>query len=79
MDTGLPKQKRALAKAQKDLRLRSAITQKNRKEKAKAKLDKMVDHYLNPYAGHDSKEEEGTELEVVKKEPEKDQWKRRRE
>ena len=69
VETGQPKKKRILNEAQKEnLRLGRAIARKNREEKAKAKLDEMVDNYLKPYAEKEIKEEEKTEPEPVKAE-----------
>ena len=54
-----PKKKRVLSEAQKEnLKLGRAIARKNREEKAKAKLDQMVDNYLKPFANKDEEETE---------------------
>ena len=37
-------------------------------EKAKAKLDEMVDNYLKPFAGQETKEKENAEPEPVAQE-----------
>ena len=82
VETGQPKKKRVLTEAQKEnLRRGGAITCKNRESKAKAKLDEMVDNYLKPYAEKETKEEEKTEPEPVKKKKSRKQLllKRRRE
>ena len=46
--------------------LGQAIARNNRQEKAKAKLDEMVDNYLKPFM---SKEEEKSEAEPVVQKP----------
>ena len=62
------KKKRVLSEAQKEnLKLGRAIARKNREEKAKAKLDQMVDNYLKPFANKDE-EEKKEETEPVKEE-----------
>lgn len=59
-----PKKKRVLTETQKEnLKLGRAIARKNREEKAKVKLDQMVDNYLKPFA---NKEEEKQETESEK-------------
>ena len=61
------KKKRVLSEAQKEnLKLGRAIARKNREEKAKAKLDQMVDNYLKPFANKE--EEEKKQTEPVKEE-----------
>ena len=55
VETILPKKKRAMTETQKEyLRLGRAIARKNKDEEANAKLDKMVDNYLKPYAGQET-------------------------
>ena len=57
-----PKKKRVLSEAQKEnLKLGRAIARKNREEKAKAKLDQMVDDYLKPFANKEEEEKKQTE------------------
>ena len=56
VESGFPKRKRVLSETQKEnLKLGRAIARKNREERAKAKLNEMVDNYLKPFA---NKEEE---------------------
>ena len=63
------KHKRVMTDKQKEnLASGNAIAQKNEKEKAKAKLDEMVDNYLKPYANPETKEEEKAESETMKEE-----------
>ena len=65
--------KRVLSDKQKEnLALGRAIARKNREEKAKAKLDEMVDNYLKPFA------EKKVEPEEVKVEPEESPAKKKR-
>ena len=63
------KKKRVLTEAQKEnLKLGRAIARKNREEKAKAKLDQMVDNYLKPFANKEEEKQE-TESEEEKEMP----------
>ena len=60
------KKKRLLTETQKEnLKLGRAIARQNREEKAKAKLDQMVDNYLKPFT---NKEEEEKETEPIEEE-----------
>ena len=63
------KKKHVLTEAQKEnLKLGRAIARKNREEKAKVKLDQMVDNYLKPFANKEEEKQE-TESEEEKEMP----------
>jgi len=64
------RKKRVLSEAQKEiLKLGWAIARKNREEKAKAKLDQMVDDYLKPFANKEEEEKKQTEPAEEEKMP----------
>ena len=67
VESGFPKRKRVLSETQKEnLKLGRAIARKNREERAKAKLNEMVDNYLKPFANKEEEEKEPVVVEEAK-------------